>query len=34
LAAAESGAIGAASIAARTVTLPTAQSLSAKLRDR
>jgi len=34
LASAESGAIGAASIAARTVTLPTAQSLSAKLRDR
>jgi hypothetical protein len=34
LASSESGAIGAASIKARTVTLPTAQSLSAKLRDR
>jgi hypothetical protein len=34
LASKESGAIGAASIASRTVTLPTAQSLSAKLRDR
>ena len=34
LASSESGAIGAASIASRIVTLPTAQSLSAKLRDR
>jgi len=34
LAAGESGAIGAASIKARTVTLPSAQSLSANFRDR
>ena len=34
LAAGESGAIGAASIASRIVTVPTAKSLSANLRDR
>jgi len=34
LAAGESGAIGAASIASRIVTIPTAKSLSANLRDR
>jgi hypothetical protein len=34
LAAGESGAIGAASIKARTYTLPSAQSMSANLRDR
>jgi hypothetical protein len=34
LAAGESGAIGAASIRSRTVTVPSAQSMSANLRDR
>jgi hypothetical protein len=34
LAAGESGAIGAASISSRIVTIPTAKSMSANLRDR